>query len=347
MGRVTWARLAPPANGRGADDGDGLPGRVRRGGPVASTPIALLNRRNLALWQRLGAGTEAEPAAAPRLSAQAAAVRECLAGRGASFFGELAEVTGLLPTQVEAALGELVAQGLVTADSFAGLRALLTPARKRPSPAPTRGRVGIAAYSTEGAGRWALVRASAAPGPGDAAAAADEAAVRARAAEALEAYAWVLLRRYGVVVRRLLEREGPAPHWRDLLRVFRRLEARGEIRGGRFVAGMAGEQFALPEAVGSLREARRQTRTGALVSLSAADPLNLVGILTPGRRIPALAGNRVLYRDGVPVAALEGGEARYLLDVPPSEQWLLRNALLGGAGRQAAVYAPPAFRQPG
>jgi ATP-dependent Lhr-like helicase len=111
---------------------------------------------------------------------------------------------------------------------------------------------------------------------------------------------------------------------------------------------MAGEQYALPEAVGSLREVRRQQHTGALVSLSAADPLNLVGILTPGRRVAALTGNRVLYRDGVPVATQEGGQMHPLAEVPPQEAWLLRNALLGGAaGREAAVYAPPAFRRPG
>jgi ATP-dependent Lhr-like helicase len=291
---------------------------------------------------------------AAQLSAQAAAVHAALAAHGASFFGELAEATGLLPTQVEAALGELVAQGLATADSFAGLRALLQPARKR---APVQGRrAGIAAFSTEGAGRWSLVRPPAAPTATDESAA-PSVAERQRSAvqqnvrqhtEAVEAFAWVLLRRYGVVVRRLLDREGNTPHWRDLLRVYRRLEARGEIRGGRFVGGMAGEQYALPEAVGSLREVRRQQHTGALVSLSAADPLNLVGILTPGRRVAALTGNRVLYRDGVPVATQEGGQMHPLAEVPPQEAWLLRNALLGGAaGREAALYAPPAFRRPG
>ncbi len=329
MGRVTWLRLTPPAL---PPDEEGSEPRVRRGGPVASTPIALLNRRNLPLWQRLCGATEEAP---PRLSSQAGAVRECLAQRGASFFGELADETGLLPTQLEAALGELVAQGLVTADSFAGLRALLRPARQRPPITAYAGRAGISVASTEGAGRWSLLRAPAPPAAQ---------AARALDAQAVEACAWVLLRRYGVVVRRLLEREAQAPHWRELLRVYRRLEARGEIRGGRFVNGLAGEQYALPEAVGTLREVRRQARTGALVSLSAADPLNLVGILTPGRRIPALAGNRVLYRDGVPVASQEGGQPHFLAEVEPGEQWLLRNAL---AGRQAALYAPPAFRKPG
>lgn len=118
------------------------------------------------------------------------------------------------------------------------------------------------------------------------------------------------------------------PPWRDLLRCWRRLEARGEIRGGRFVAGFSGEQYALPEAVGLLRELRRKPPDGAWVSLSAADPLNLVGILSPGGRVPALTGNRVLYRDGLPVACLAGGEVQFLADLAPEESWAARNALL-------------------
>ena len=171
-------------------------------------------------------------------------------------------------------------------------------------------------------------------------------------------HAQQLLCRYGVVFRDLLVREVALPPWRELVQCLRRLEARGEIRGGRFVGGLAGEQFALPEAVGTLREVRRQARTGALVSLSAADPLNLLGILTPGRRTPALTGNRLLFRDGVPVATLEGGVVRFLVEVAVEDEWLLRNALLGSAQRTgggagaaapapkpgAALYAPPAFR---
>ena len=136
-------------------------------------------------------------------------------------------------------------------------------------------------------------------------------------------------KRYGVVFWRLIEREaGWLPPWRDLLRCYRRLEARGEIRGGRFVAGVSGEQFALPEAIGGLRDARRVERTGALVSLSGADPLNLVGVLTPGARLPGLTGNRVLYRDGVPIALLAGGEARFLERLSPEAEWSVRSALV-------------------
>jgi ATP-dependent Lhr-like helicase len=128
---------------------------------------------------------------------------------------------------------------------------------------------------------------------------------------------------------RLLEREADwVPPWRDLLRVYRRLEARGDIRGGRFVAGFSGEQFALPEAIGMLREARRKQPSGALVSLSGADPLNLVGILTPGARLPALTGNRLLYRDGIPIAMLAAGEVRFLETLDPATEWEAHKALL-------------------
>ena len=146
----------------------------------------------------------------------------------------------------------------------------------------------------------------------------------------MEHIARTLLKRYGVVFLRMLEREAAwLPKWRDLLRVYRRLEARGEIRGGRFVAGFSGEQFALPEAVGKLRDVRRQAATGALVSLSGADPLNFAGILTPGPKLPALTGNRVLYRDGIPLALLQANEVQFLQSLDPRSEGLARMALLG------------------
>ena len=149
------------------------------------------------------------------------------------------------------------------------------------------------------------------------------------AAEALEQVASLLLRRYGVVFRRVLEREAEwLPPWHALLRVYRRLEAQGLVRGGRFVAGMSGEQFALPEAVTALRAVRRRALTGDLVGLSAADPLNLTGIVTPGPRVPALAGNRVLFRDGVPVAIHAGGQSDFLVAMEPAAEWAARQALL-------------------
>ena len=129
-----------------------------------------------------------------------------------------------------------------------------------------------------------------------------------------------------------MEREAAwLPPWRDLLRVYRRLEARGEIRGGRFVAGFAGEQYALPDAIGTLREMRRKPTSGEWVSLSGADPLNLVGVLTPGAKLAALTGNRVLYRDGLPVAAFSGGQAQFFEDLDPETEWQAKKALRRGA----------------
>jgi ATP-dependent Lhr-like helicase len=155
--------------------------------------------------------------------------------------------------------------------------------------------------------------------------------------QAVEHVARTLLLRYGVVFWRLLEREAAwLPPWRDLLRVYRRLESRGDIRGGRFVAGFSGEQFALPDAVATLREVRRQPACGALVSLSGADPLNLAGILTPGPRLAALTGNRLLYRDGVPIALLAAGEVQFLETLDAASEWAAHKALL-----RSAVPGPP------
>jgi ATP-dependent Lhr-like helicase len=147
----------------------------------------------------------------------------------------------------------------------------------------------------------------------------------------------ILLKRYGIVFKRLLEREGLTLPWRVLLRVYHRLEARGEIRGGRFVAGISGEQFALPEAVGMVRSIRRAPALETMIAVSAADPLNLVGIITPGGRITAHAANRVLYRDGVPVAVLESGETRFLVEMSRAEEWKTKSALLRKS-------TPPALR---
>jgi ATP-dependent Lhr-like helicase len=146
--------------------------------------------------------------------------------------------------------------------------------------------------------------------------------------------AWMLLRRYGVVFRRLLAREAAGITWRELTRVYRRLEARGEIRGGRFVSGMAGEQFALPDAVDRLREIRRSGPDDRLVTISGADPLNLTGIVTPGDRIRAASGSRIVYRNGVSVAAVEGDMLRMLTDVDPS---IAADVAAAAAGRRVPV----------
>ena len=315
-GHVSWARLKP-RNGRAESS---------KVSPVRTTPITLLARRHAALW-----GSQPSQANGVQLGHPAERVAAFIGQHGASFFDELVEGSGLLRTQVEDALAELVACGLVTSDSFAGLRALLVPSEQRKPYGGGRRRRRTATFGMEDAGRWALVRRAAA-----------EANARP---DAIEHIARSLLRRYGVVFWRLIEREADwLPPWRDLLRVYRRLESRGEIRGGRFVAGFTGEQFALPDAVGLLRETRRRPPTGAFVSISGADPLNLVGILTPGPRLAALTGNRLLYEDGLPVALLAGGQVQFLHELEPAREWEAHKALLFAAEAGPIVPATTGVR---
>ena len=303
-GHLVWARLTPA---QGAP-----PGRERNPAPVRSTPITLMARRHAPHWTAISG--RGQPAAT---SGRAQTVLAGLRQHGALFFDELVRICGLLAPQVEEALGELVALGEVTSDGFGGLRALLVPSDRRPSVAGARRRRRLAPFGMEGAGRWALTRR--APEPPD----------KASIDAAVEHVARTLLRRYGVVFWKLLARETDwLPPWRDLLRVLRRLEARGEIRGGRFVAGFAGEQYALPEAVGLMREIRRQAPSGEWISLSGSDPLNLVGVLTPGPRLPALTGNRLVYRDGLPVAWLAGGKIQFLASLDAATEWEVRKILM-------------------
>ena len=324
-GRIVWTRLASRSN-----DGE------RGAAPVRSTPIALLNRRNVRIWSGFAESTQ--PA---QLTAKARQIAEFIQAHGASFFDDIVDGAGLLSSQVEEGLAELVAMGLVNSDSFGGLRALLIPADRRRSHArDTRRRRRVAIFGMQDAGRWAMVRRSYPPmatgiGPEDDSAvgtgqhSAGRQPSSSTDADAIEHLCRTLLRRWGVVFWRLLQREASwLPPWRQLLLCLRRLEARGEIRGGRFVAGFSGEQFALPEAVTALREARRKPDSGEYVSLSAADPLNLLGILMPGARLPALTGNRVLYRDGIPIAIYSGGEVKFLETLENAEQWQAQNLLL-------------------
>ncbi len=308
-GRTGWARLTPPAV---------APGRARAASPVGSTPIALMDRRRIPLWTSLLA-----PPESARPSPRAQTVLDCLAARGALFFDEIAEAARLLRPEVEDALGELAALGLATSDSFGGLRALLTPSGKRKPPAGARRRGRVLPFEIENGGRWSLVRRDR---QGDG-------AVEAGAA-AVEHAARALLSRYGVVFWRLIAREAAGlPPWRDLIRVYRRLEARGEIRGGRFVAGFSGEQYALAEAIGLMREIRRRPGAGQWASLSAADPLNLLGVLTPGPRLASLTANRLVYRDGLPVAALSGGKVEFLADLDAAGRWEAEKRLLRSSAR--------------
>jgi len=246
------------------------------------------------------------PADETALSMPARNVLELLRKKGACFFPEITAGTRHLPSEVEEALWQLVAAGLVTADSFAALRSLTSGETKRLEHSRRRRRQPRRTRE----GRWSLLEPQNAI-PGNKA----------------EFWAQQYIRRYGIFCRELLLRESSAPPWRELLHVLRRSEARGETRGGRFITGLNGEQFALPEAVESLRALRRKESNGQFVRLSACDPLNLAGILTPGPRIPAVLGNRIIYRDGVPVAAIENGETRILMQIEESEGPLLRRLL--------------------
>jgi len=291
-GRVGWGRLSSLQNPN-----------ARAFAPLRTSPIALYQRENLHDWLHL---TQADSSV--ELSVVPRRVFEELATGGALFFSELVRRTGLLPSQVEDALSQLAARGFVTSDSFDGLRALLVPSNKRPTFGRNIGRRRrkTSLASIEFAGRWSLLGTQITSQPlGN--------GVESSARDpAIEKFARVLLRRYGVVFRRLLEREIFGVTWYELGRIYRRWEARGEIRGGYFVGGISGEQFALPEAIGLLRSIRKASPKNELITLSAADPLNLQGILTPGPRIAAVTSNRILFRDGLPIAALEAGETRKL-----------------------------------
>jgi ATP-dependent Lhr-like helicase len=287
-GAVGWGRLSPhPATLESGGSGDGS-ARQRRVIPTSVAPITFFVREE-ADWMGLSKNPHFShsqgEAGHPResshdssgLSHGAQIVLEFLKQRGASFFADVVRGTGKLKAEIETALWELVAAGVVTADGFDNLRSLIDPKRRAGQG------TGRALRPRHSAGRWALLHADAA----------------VEHPRAVEAACWMLLRRYGIVVRDLLARESNLPSWRELLMAFRRLEDRGEIRGGRFVDGFLGEQFALPIAVESVRAMRNLPLSGETITLSAADPLNLVGILVPGERVPAISGRTVSYRDGI------------------------------------------------
>lgn len=316
-GEIGWGRLFPPKR---------LPDRSR---PMASltrvVPLSLYVRGDLG-WLRANAPAgEVES-----LSSPAQEVHQLLERQGAMFAADVLNDTRLLPTQLNDILGELVSQGLVTADGFAGLRTLLAARSSEPQQR-FRASMPRKRLMLSGSGRWSLWRRDPQPAgeltPSEA---------RAASEELLTHWAWQLLRRWGVMFRDLLEQEDGAPRWWELLPIFRRLEARGEIRGGRFIVGVAGEQFALGETVRALRQIRDEAQSAGtednkkpqeeLVVISAADPLNLAGLITPHDRIPRVAGNRVAYLNGVPVAALVAQEVRYFGN--PSPQ--LRKRIDGG-----------------
>jgi ATP-dependent helicase Lhr and Lhr-like helicase len=288
-GAVGWGRLSPhPAtldtsNGTLNGTSNGNQPNRRRVVPTSVAPITFFIREE-ADWMM----PHASLGNAQGLSEAARQVLEFLRQRGASFFPDIVRATGKLKAEIEAALWELVAAGHVTADGFDNLRSLLDPKRRA---GQGHGRTTRPRHN---AGRWAVLHA-------------DSSVERDRA---LEATCWMLLKRYGIVFRDLLARETNLPKWRELQVAYRRLEARGEIRGGRFVDGFLGEQFALPVAVESLRSTRKLPPTGEVVTISAADPLNLVGIIVPGERISAISGRTASYCDGVAVEAESNSSAK-------------------------------------
>ncbi len=324
-GRYVWVRLTPAQSTMNT---------------VKSSPIALLQRRRVSAWRSLRLASDGPI----DISGTARRVYDALKLHGASFFEELADGSGLLKTQVENALGELVAKGVVVCDSFKGLRSLLVPEEKK-----HRYR-GINPFAIEDAGRWSLLNPVNKPLSPEGRGVGERVlgwSMRRQPSDkqldtplpkslppkggginSIEHVAGVLLRRYGVVFRALLARETTAPPWHDLLKVYRKLEARGDIRGGRFVAGHYGEQFALPDAVEGLRAIRKQAHDEEFCVVSAADPLNLVGIITPGSKLPALPGNRVLYKNGVPLAVMTGKDMRWLNDQDKADEWDIKNRLL-------------------
>jgi ATP-dependent Lhr-like helicase len=288
-GEVAWGRLTmkEPKAPVGPRRGTPVEPASRRAMPGRSASLTFVKRADLE-WLLHAARPGAVLADGPRpwpddLSHAARDVLAALERRGASFFAELQASARRLPTEVEDALWELLARGLITADAVQNLRVLQSPKLRRRQRALQRG----------GPGRWSLL--------------APREAVEPAVVE--EQVAWLFLRRYGVVFRDLVAREPLAPAWRDLLPLYRRLEARGELRGGRFVAGFAGEQFALPEAVETARAVRREPKQGRVVRLSAVDPLNLTGVVTAGPRVAAVLGHEVRYVDGVPDGVSVEGEA--------------------------------------
>jgi ATP-dependent Lhr-like helicase len=287
-GTAVWARLGVRT---GSDASDG-------GAPTSSraTPMSFLVRDNLP-W--LLAATRGHGTPPPPRTSVAQDVLDCLRTRGALFYEEIVTATGRLRAQVTEGLWELVARGLVTADGFGSVRALLSPRERwarRAGRTLARGtlrRPGLGGRRSEG--RWSVL-------PND--------RIDADVETLAEAVAEQLLVRYGVAFRDLASRETLALPWRDIVRALRRLEARGTARGGRFVTGFVGEQYALPEAVEALRQTRRLERTGEIVRVAAVDPLNLVGILTPGPRVPAQGMNTVVYRDGLPIGGASSEPTR-------------------------------------
>ena len=366
-GRVTWGRyVQPSASQRALHKGSS--------GPVKTTPIAIMSRANLDIWQAMARAQLKEADEGPRktrvgqdapsgktFSNTAQRIEADLLTNGASFFDQIQSRSGLLKAQLEEGLAELVGAGRLNSDSFTGLRALLTPASKKQGAHRRRRRSPM--FGVEEAGRWSLLETFA-PRPADTAdtdamatarteteaentrrSPATPAIIRQPRAsrpnnsrsgwdvlddDQLERLISIYLNRWGVLFRSIIERELLAPPWRVLLRALRRLELRGTVRGGRFIAGVGGEQFAFQEAVDGLRSMAKEVAAAKprYHSLAASDPLNLLNLILPRRKLAKLLNNRVLFEDGIPIAVVESGEVKFLREVAPERQWALQQALV-------------------
>jgi len=370
-GRVTWGRFVQPsASQRALHKGSS--------GPVKTTPIAIMSRANVDIWQALAraqvketneelrkTGANKDGVNAKTFSSLAQRIEADLLVNGASFFDQIQSRTGLLKAQLEEGLAELVGAGRLNSDSFTGLRALLTPASKKQSAHRRRGRSPM--FGVEEAGRWSLLDTFASRAVAtsesdeldteqskvDTPNASPASLRQPRASrlnsvrsgwdvlddEQLERLISIYLNRWGVLFRSIIERELLAPPWRVLLRTLRRMELRGTVRGGRFIAGVGGEQFAFQEAVDGLRRMAKdvaavenresaQTAKPRYHSLAASDPLNLLNLILPRRKLAKLLNNRVLFEDGIPIAVVESGEVKFLREVAPERQWALQQALV-------------------
>ncbi len=302
-GRYVWLRLSPKRSSA-----------PRLAGTLRTTPVSLIARSELQAWL-----AAAGPDDGCQLSSAAVRVLEHVTQRGAAFFDDIVAAGGLLRSQVESALDELAAAGLITCDSFVGLRALTTPLARR-NPLGRRARRTTVA-GIEDAGRWdRLVRPSERLSGGE----------EGLSEDVIELIARGLLRRYGVVFRRVLEREAALPPWRLLLRALRRLESSGEIRGGRFIAGATGEQFAAAEAVAALRECGKRMDSGGVIRVSAVDPLNIFGWGTPATRVPAHASNHLALLAGEVVGVKNGADIQVVKSLDRATDLRVRTALVGG-----------------
>jgi len=305
-GEVGWGRLSPPKQ----DADNPSPSR----GISRLAPLSVWLREDLP-WLRSFVTLPASES----LTGQAREILEFIQNRGASFSTDLLHEFSLVPAMLEASISELVTRSWLTADGFSGLRQLI--ANRNSASRNSRrntSRLIRARRTIAGAGRWSLI-----PRP-------QVLLDRDTHRDHVEQWAWQLLRRWGIVFKDLLQRESSAPSWFDLLQVYRKLEARGEIRGGRFVSGVAGEQFALQDAVGKVRKLRDEGPNRELLVVSGADPVNLVGILTDHARVPSIASNKVAYVDGVPLAALQGGEVIFYTELTEQMQVHLSEVLKHG-----------------